>query len=116
MAKVEVTVNGRAYLLACDDGEENRLLELASAIDRRVSELAGEMGQLGEARLMLMVGLLMADELSEVSAEVEVLEAAVAKAERDGAKAGASAATQAAAAIDATAKLIEDIVLRLENA
>jgi len=116
MAQVEVTVNGRAYLLACDDGEENRLLELAGTIDRRIDELSGEMGQLGEARLMLMAALLIADELSDVSAEVEALEAAVVKAERDGANAGATAATQAAAMIDATAERIEDIVSRLENA
>ena len=116
MAQVEVTVNGRTYLLACDNGEESRLLELAGAIDKRTSKLVGEMGQLGEARLMLMAGLLVADELSEASAQVAVLEAAVAKAQRDGVNAGAAAATQAAAAIDATAKRIEDIATRLENA
>ncbi len=66
MSVVEVTVNGRNYQLACDDGEEGHLLDLAAYFDGRVSELAGSVGQVGEARLMLMAGLLVADDLSGV--------------------------------------------------
>ena len=45
MAQVEVTVNGRAYQIACDDGEEEHLLSLVDYIDRKVSDLAAAVGQ-----------------------------------------------------------------------
>ena len=65
MAVVDLTVNGRVFQVACDDGQEDHLIGLASQIDKRVQSLASTMGQVGDARLILMAGLLVADELSE---------------------------------------------------
>jgi cell division protein ZapA len=70
MAVVEVAINGRAYQVACDDGQEQHLLQLGRELDARVRDLARTMGQVGDARLILMAGLLVADELSETRAEV----------------------------------------------
>ncbi len=67
-------MNGRSYQLACDDGEEGHLLNLAAYFDGRVSELAGSVGQVGEARLMLMAGLMIADDLSGVVDRVDPAE------------------------------------------
>ena len=65
MAQVEVTINGRGYTVACEAGQEGHLEQLAAVLDSRVTELAGTMGQLGDARLLVMAGLLLADELEE---------------------------------------------------
>jgi len=65
MAQVEVTVNGRSYRIACDDGQEDHLTELATFVDGKVAELVAAVGQVGDARLLVMASLLIADELSE---------------------------------------------------
>lgn len=75
MGQVNVSINDRSYMIACDDGEEERLRELASYIDKHVSDLAQSVGQVGDARLMLMAGLLVADEMTEAVARVRELEA-----------------------------------------
>jgi cell division protein ZapA len=63
--EVTVTVNGRPYKVACSPEEEDRLRSLAAALDRRVSELAKSFGQVGEGQLLVVAGLLLADELDE---------------------------------------------------
>jgi cell division protein ZapA len=62
MPLVNVLVNGRAYTIACDDGEEDHLRELGTFVDKRVQELTGSVGQVGDTRLLLMAGLVIADE------------------------------------------------------
>lgn len=73
MAEVEVTINGRSYLMGCDDGQEEHLKALAAYVGARVDELAAAVGQVGDARLLLMASLLIADELSDLRAEMEAL-------------------------------------------
>jgi cell division protein ZapA len=63
MAVVNVMVNGRAYTIACDDGEEEHLRELAAHVDARVRELLSSVGQVGDSRLLLMAALLVTDDL-----------------------------------------------------
>ena len=65
MSRIEVTVNGRAYQISCDDGQEERVENLAVNIDRLVARLTREFGQIGDARLLLLAALTIADELSE---------------------------------------------------
>ena len=74
MAQIEVTINGHAYQVACDDGEEEHLLNLADYVDRKIGELAKTLGQVGEARLMLMAGRVIADELSETMDKLETIQ------------------------------------------
>ena len=73
MAQVTVTINGRKYEIACDDGQEAHLTRLSQYVDKRVEELVSAVGQIGDARLLVMVSLLVADELSEVYTEVDNL-------------------------------------------
>lgn len=65
MSEIDLTINGRAYTIACDDGQEEHLQLLASHIDEKVGELAQSVGQIGESRLLVMASLLIADELSD---------------------------------------------------
>lgn len=74
MSNVTVTINARNYDLTCNDGQEEHLRGLAADIGRRVDELTRTVGQVGESRLLLMVSLLIADELSDALAEVDRLQ------------------------------------------
>lgn len=65
MATVTVEVNGRAYPVGCADGQEARVSQLAKEFDSKVSQVAGQVGQVGDLKLFLMGALMLADELSE---------------------------------------------------
>lgn len=65
MAQVDVVINDRSYRIACDDGQDLHVTELANYVDSRVQELVSSVGQVGDARLLVMASLLIADELSE---------------------------------------------------
>src|SRR3546814_11102105 len=69
MSQLSITINGRNYSIACEDGQEEHLTKLAGYLDMRVGELVGAVGQVGAARLLRMAALLVADELSDVYAE-----------------------------------------------
>src|SRR6201986_2532464 len=55
-------VNNRAYAIACDDGEEDHLRQLAATVDAKAREVLSSVGQVGDTRLLLMAALLIADE------------------------------------------------------
>ena len=65
MATVTVEINGRPYAVGCADGQEDRVRILARQFDGHVRQVAGEVGHVGDIRLFLMAGLLLADELHE---------------------------------------------------
>ena len=65
MATVTVEINGRPYAVGCADGQEDRVRILAKQFDGHVRQVAGEVGHVGDIRLFLMAGLLLADELHE---------------------------------------------------
>jgi len=67
MGQVVVKVNGRDFALSCADGEEPRTRLLAQYVDARVGEFTKTVGQVGEARLILLAALAIADELSDAN-------------------------------------------------
>ncbi|MTI44975.1 cell division protein ZapA [Roseibium hamelinense] len=75
MAQISVTINGRSFRMACDDGEEERLEGLAERFDGWISELRGAFGEIGDQRLTVMAGIMATDQLSELEKKVERLEA-----------------------------------------
>ena len=85
MPQVTVSINGRNFDIACDEGQEQRVSALSREIDRRVGELAKSVGPVGENRLLLMAGLLIADELAETRDQMARLEAERAGGNGDGA-------------------------------
>lgn len=66
MAQVTVKINGYAYTVGCQDGEEDHLLAMAADIERRIDSIKAVAGQTGEARMLVMAALLMADDLFEM--------------------------------------------------
>lgn len=66
MGQVAVEIGGRSYPLSCRDGDEDHLIELAAGIDQKAVNLTRSLGSMSEARLLLMVALMVADELDDV--------------------------------------------------
>jgi cell division protein ZapA len=104
MAQVEVSINGRNYQIACDDGQEAHLVQLGEYVDRRVKELVTAVGQVGDSRLLVMVSLLIADELAETYADLKKGEAAAA---------GSVSAEQLE---DGIAEIVDAAAARIESA
>lgn len=105
MAQVNIQVNGKAYLMGCNDGQEQHLTELAAVIDGHVREIAQDMGQLGETRLLLMGALLLADDLHEAKARLDAVRNELARAQNG----QAGAEVRAVTALNAAAERIEQI-------
>jgi cell division protein ZapA len=74
MNHVSVTINGRQYRMACEEGQETRLLRLADSLESRVENLRGKFGEIGDARLTVMAALTMADELADANQRIRALE------------------------------------------
>jgi len=106
MAQVTVTINGRSYPVACNEGEEPRIAELARYVDSKMKAFARDLGQIGEARLLVLAALVLADELADAQTEQGHKPANGAVAE-DG---------KLASGIDVLAQRIEAIAVRLEEA
>jgi cell division protein ZapA len=118
MAQVNVTINSRQYRMACEDGQEEHLVQLAQELNERITELRGKFGEVGDTRLTIMAALTLADELSELGKRVRLLEHDLA-ALQDARTAAAdqAQATQAAvaAALNSAAERIEDTVKKLNQ-
>ena len=71
MAKVTISLNGRAFTIGCEEGQQAYLRELASKIDAHVRDLSEKVGQIGDLRLLLMASLIVADELEETRGELK---------------------------------------------
>ena len=66
MSQISITINSREYPVACEDGQEVRIMQLADILDEKAKLLAGDTNQISESHLLAMIGLLLADELSEL--------------------------------------------------
>ncbi|MDA9546980.1 hypothetical protein ACM43_21580 [Bradyrhizobium sp. CCBAU 45321] len=74
MSHINVTINGRQYRMACEEGQEVRLLKLAETLETRIQSLRGKFGEIGDARLTVMAALTVCDELIDTSNRVRALE------------------------------------------
>lgn len=66
MAQVTVRINGYSYTVGCQDGEEQHLLAMAGEVERRIDSIRAVAGPSGEARMLVMAALLMADDMYEM--------------------------------------------------
>ncbi|MTI16590.1 cell division protein ZapA [Rhodobacteraceae bacterium RKSG542] len=74
MAQITVTINGRSFRMACDDGEEERLLGLAQRFDDSINILRGNFGEIGDLRLTVMAGIMAMDQKLEMERRLERLQ------------------------------------------
>ncbi len=119
MAQVTVRINGYAYTVGCEDGQEAHLLAMAEQVEGRINSIRALGGQSGEARLLVLAGLLMADELHDRGVELARLRAAPPAPSDAGAPAVAArdAAREAESAerLRRLALRAEEIAVSLEN-
>ncbi|MFZ1151738.1 MAG: cell division protein ZapA [Xanthobacteraceae bacterium] len=74
MSQVSVTINGRQFRMACEDGQEGHLMNLARELDNRINGLRTKFGEIGDTRLTMMAAITVADELSEAGQRIKRLE------------------------------------------
>jgi cell division protein ZapA len=119
MPLVNIMVNSRAYTIACDEGEESHLKELAAHVDGKVRELLESVGQVGDARLILMAALLITDDYFDAAGRLQqnaeaMGDLATAQSQMDERISLAQAGV--VSALEAAAKRAEDIAARLAQA
>jgi cell division protein ZapA len=116
VAHVSVSINGRQFRMACEDGQEDHLMTLARELDGRIEGLRAKFGEIGDTRLTVMAALMVADELAETGAKLRKLEEELASLqEARTASAERAVATQAAvaAALNSAAERIERVTRAL---
>ncbi len=109
MGQVSITIRGRPYQIACDEGQEAHLARLGRFLDQRAEQLNLATGSISDAMLLVMVGLVVADELTDTVSELEGLKSSTANAGR------AAADSATVKAINSLAERIERIAARLED-
>jgi cell division protein ZapA len=118
MSQVTVTINGRQFRMACEDGQESHLLRLAQDLDQRIEKLRTTFGEIGDTRLTVMAALTVADELADTSGKLRRLEEDLAGLQDARAVSAERAdATQAAvaAALNSAAERIEQVTKLLNH-
>jgi cell division protein ZapA len=119
MSHVSVTINGRQYRMACDDGQEEHLARMASELDQRIERLRASFGEIGDMRLTVMAALLISDELGEASQRLHQCETELNElrgAREDAAQRMQKANGAIAAALDSAAARIENLTDSLNQA
>ena len=106
LGQVNLTINSRPFAVTCDDGQEGRIRRLGQDVDAKVAEFVGSVGQVGEARLLLLAALVIADEQADANGALQ-------QPERGSAR--AAAADAAASGINGIAQRVEAIAARLET-
>ena len=118
MAQVNVTINGRQYRMACEDGQEDHLMRLAQDLDRRIESMRASFGEVGDMRLAIMAAITIADEFMEANERIRQLEDEVAALQNAQMRAaGRQQATEAAilAAFTSAAERIEKVAMTLNQ-
>jgi cell division protein ZapA len=116
MGQVAVTIDGKSYRMACDDGQEDHLASLAALFDARVQEMRQSFGEIGDMRLAVMGAITLADEISELRRKLDTANAALAAARESIAGFDQTAAQregEIAEAVGQTAERIERIARTL---
>jgi cell division protein ZapA len=118
MSEVNVTINGRQYRMACENGQEEHLLKLSQDLDQRIAQLRTSFGEVGDTRLTVMAALTVADELAEAGKSIRRLEEELAALkEARGVASDRTLATQAALvmAFNTAAARIEGLTKKLNQ-
>ena len=118
MSQVSVTINGRQFRMACEDGQEGHLMNLARDLDTRIEGLRAKFGEIGDTRLTVMAALTLADSLAETGLRINRLEeelAALQNARTEAASLDKAAQAAIAAALNAAAERIESITKKLNQ-
>lgn len=112
MPQVAVQINGKTYRMACDEGQEAHLLDLAQRFDTTINSLKGSFGEIGDQRLTVMAGVMVTDELVEARHKIRGLESELASIRAEG-SGHQSRETQLANGLNKAAERIEAMAAKL---
>ena len=118
MSQVSVTINGRQFRMACEDGQEGHLMNLARELENRIGGLRSKFGEIGDTRLTVMAAITVADELAEAGQRIKRLEeelAALQNAQVAVSDRNKAAHAAIAAALSKAAERVENITKALNQ-
>ena len=118
MGQVNVTISGKIYRMACDDGQEEHLESLGEQLSDTIELLRSQFGEIGDQRLTVMAAITLADRYSESEHRITALEAEVAaleKARTASTKASDARETELAETLDSVAERLETLADRLNG-
>lgn len=119
MPEVNVEINGRKYRMACEEGQQKRLIGLAERFNGHVEQLKGAVGEIGDTRLTVMAGIAVVDELAEAERRIKELQTEVVVLTRAGQEVSAEIEAleeKFAARLSDAAKAIEGVAGALDEA
>ena len=67
---VTVRINGQTYQMGCDAGQEHHIVEMGKNVDSIVQQLVSSVGQIGDARLLAMAGLILSDQVQAANKQI----------------------------------------------
>jgi cell division protein ZapA len=111
MAQVNVSINGKTYRMACNDGEEEHLAGLAAALNRSIEQLRERFGEIGDQRLTVMAAITLADQHSEAERRLRSVETEVAGLE----EARAAVVERQSGVETSIVQAIDDVAARIES-
>jgi cell division protein ZapA len=110
MGQVNVTISGKTYRMACEDGEEDHLVTLAARLNASIEQLRARFGEIGDQRLTVMAAITLADQSAEAERKLAELRANLFSLEQANAE---LAEQREASALEVTSAL-DDVSERLE--
>ena len=72
MANVNIKFNGKEFLLSCQDGQEDHLVELSIHLNNKFNELKSSLGNIGENKLLLITSIKLMDEFYEMKNNIDL--------------------------------------------
>lgn len=110
MAQVNVTISGKTYRMACEDGQEEHLTGMADEVNRSIDQLRARFGEIGDQRLTVMAAITLADQNAEAERHLQQLRAEIA-----GLEEARAAVVERQAGVEAEiAKAINEMAARVE--
>jgi len=110
MAQVNVTISGKTYRMACEDGQEEHLAGMAEELNRSIDQLRERFGEIGDQRLTVMAAITLADQNAEAERRLQQLRAEVAGLE----EARAAVVERQAGTEEEIAEAINEMAARVE--
>jgi cell division protein ZapA len=115
MAQVTVKINGYAYTVGCENGQEQHLLDMSREVENRIDSIKALGGPTGEGRMLVLAALLMADELHDMAIELATLRSVAAEQGPGEAPAPPQTDVKQAKRLSRLARKAEDIAASIEQ-
>ncbi len=69
MTELEISIGGRIFSVACDNEEQEKVIEAAAIVNHEADSIQSQLGRLPESKMLLLSALMIADRLADVETE-----------------------------------------------